>query len=199
MLRQIPQFPEHSISQDGEIIHNINGRQIKQRGQTIKGKLTGYIYATMLAQNYSYLKQVAVHRLVAFAWLPPPPTDKHIWINHKDGNKANNHADNLEWTTISQNIQHKFDTGLYKSPTGKDHWAYGTKRSPRTKAAMSEAKIGRKHPKYKGDYIANFKRFESAIAAGKYLNVASKTISARCNNPKWKIKGFYFIPKQPLI
>lgn len=33
-------------------------------------------------------------------------------INHKDGNKLNNHADNLEWVTRSENDKHAFSLGL---------------------------------------------------------------------------------------
>ena len=51
-----------------------------------------------------------VHRLVAKAFLPPPPSDKHTQVNHKDGDRANNRADNLEWVTPSENVQHSHDT-----------------------------------------------------------------------------------------
>ena len=55
-------------------------------------------------------KSHPVHRLVADAFLPPPPSEKHTQVNHKDGNPANNRADNLAWVTRSENIQHARDT-----------------------------------------------------------------------------------------
>mgnify|MGYP003308107517 CR=1 FL=1 len=48
--------------------------------------------------------------LVTTALIPPPPSDQHTQVNHKDGDPANNRADNLEWVTSSQNIRHSFDT-----------------------------------------------------------------------------------------
>ena len=60
-----------------------------------------------------------VHRQVAAAFIPNP--DVKPQVNHKDGNKANNHVSNLEWVTASENHQHAFDTGLNKAVKGSDH------------------------------------------------------------------------------
>lgn len=49
-----------------------------------------------------------VHRLVAFAFIPNNAPDTKIFINHKDGNRSNNHVDNLEWCTASENIEHAY-------------------------------------------------------------------------------------------
>lgn len=58
-------------------------------------------------------KTSTIHRVVAEC-LVPNPEDKPT-VNHKDGNKTNNHPDNLEWATFSENTQHAYDTGLNKS------------------------------------------------------------------------------------
>lgn len=49
-----------------------------------------------------------LHRLVAFAFLGPPPTQQHIYVNHKDYDKSNNAVDNLEYVTASENVLHSF-------------------------------------------------------------------------------------------
>lgn len=51
-----------------------------------------------------------VHALVANAFLEKP-THANC-VNHKDGNKLNNHVDNLEWTTRGDNVRHAVKTGL---------------------------------------------------------------------------------------
>jgi hypothetical protein len=59
-------------------------------------------------------KTISVHSLVANIFCKKPDIDKKLCINHKDGNKNNNHYSNLEWITLSENTKHAYDTGLKK-------------------------------------------------------------------------------------
>lgn len=42
-------------------------------------------------------------------------TENKKEVNHKDGDKLNNWANNLEWNTHPENVQHAYDTGLCKN------------------------------------------------------------------------------------
>jgi len=55
-------------------------------------------------------KRFFVHRLVAKHFVSG--YKENLIVNHKDGNKQNNNADNLEWVTKSENDLHAFRTGL---------------------------------------------------------------------------------------
>lgn len=53
-----------------------------------------------------------LHRLIALAFLDA--VEGKTDVNHKDGNKLNNHVSNLEWCTPQENNEHGFQTGLLK-------------------------------------------------------------------------------------
>lgn len=59
-------------------------------------------------------KNHLVHRLVAKAFLPNP--ENKPMVNHKDSNPSNNHIENLEWCTQSENIIHGYREGNIKPP-----------------------------------------------------------------------------------
>lgn len=62
--------------------------------------------------NNNKRKTFKVHRLVAQAFIPN--AEGKPQINHKDGDRRNNHVSNLEWVTGSENMVHAYGTGLTK-------------------------------------------------------------------------------------
>jgi NUMOD4 motif-containing protein len=97
-------------------------------------------------------RETLMHRLVAIHFIPNP--DNKPQVNHKKGNKHDNRAAELEWSTISENHLHAFRTGLKKASwtgkTGKDHVS--------SKPVILMGSNGTKE-------------FESTTACAKYLGV----------------------------
>ena len=62
----------------------------------------GYLFV-VLSCNGKH-KTIAVHKLVAQAFIPNP--DDLPIINHKDEDKTNNRVDNLEWCTAKYNMNY---------------------------------------------------------------------------------------------
>ena len=74
-----------------------------------------YEVSSKMAKGYKGFKKEYLHRLVALKFIPNPHgfTD----VNHIDGNKANNHIDNLEWCSRSDNILHAYQNNLNYTPS----------------------------------------------------------------------------------
>jgi hypothetical protein len=109
-LIEDPRFDNVEVSNLGRV------RKIST-GYVYKYKLNnrGYRWVVLLSKLDGERKNVKVHRLVAFAFIPNL-RDPSIYnqVNHKDGLKTNNHVDNLEWMSCKENIQHAWATGIRK-------------------------------------------------------------------------------------
>ena len=74
---------------------------------------TGYIYVRVDITKY------ALHRIIASTFVQNLEPDINNVVNHIDGNKINNSAANLEWTTIKGNNIHNHKCGFIKYHTRK--------------------------------------------------------------------------------
>ncbi len=83
------------------------GRVTSKTGLISKGsqRREGY-YETSITCTPLPKRVVSVHRLVAFAFLGAPPCVSLTYVNHKDLDKGNNSADNLEWVSPAENASH---------------------------------------------------------------------------------------------
>lgn len=112
--KSIPGFSRYEASSFGRL-RSIN---YKNSGKTkvLKPALSdGYLKTMLQADNRSY-KTWNVHKFIAITWLGK--CAKGFVVNHKDGIKINCRPSNLEYVTISENVQHSYDNGLQKPALG---------------------------------------------------------------------------------
>lgn len=100
----INDYPNYTVTEDGLVYNQKSSKYISM----LPNKNVQYLQVSLWKNNQG--KNFYVHRLVAEAHIPNPY--KLPSVNHKDGNRLNNHVSNLEWVTSSENAQHAVDTGL---------------------------------------------------------------------------------------
>lgn len=82
-----------------------------------------------------------VHRLVAAHFLPTASSET---VNHKNGVKTDNRAENLEWATYTENHLHAVDTRLNKQAIAVVDPVSGKKYGSISQAAKGARKSHRK-------------------------------------------------------
>lgn len=101
------------------------------------GGTTGYLGLSLCGDDGRIIR-ANIHRLVAAAFVDHPyGYESHSVVNHLDGNKRNNRADNLEWTTNLGNVRHAIAAGL--RPMGSEMGA----------ARLSESQVAGLRSRYR--------------------------------------------------
>ena len=75
-----------------------------------------YGYFRVSLSKEGKVKAISVHRIVAMTFIEG---NSNLTVNHKDGNKLNNHFSNLEFISASENTKHAHRIGLTKPPKAK--------------------------------------------------------------------------------
>lgn len=134
--KTIDGYENYQVSNMGNVKNIITGKILK--GQN-NGK--GYLHVSLYDNNHK-CKIIMIHRLVAKAFIPNP--NNLPQVNHIDECKTNNRADNLEWITSEDNINH----GTHNTRVGENN--------PNRK------------PIYSVDKFGKVVYYDSARAASKY-------------------------------
>jgi len=105
---RIDGFPTYWVSTHGRVYSEPTRwkRNGGSRGGIMTGTDQGGGYEQVLLKHDGETKGATVHRLVIENLGPEPPAEQHSVVNHIDGNKTNNHIDNLEWVTDLENRLH---------------------------------------------------------------------------------------------
>lgn len=118
-----------------------------------------------------------VHVLVAKAFVDNP--DGKPFVNHIDGDKHNNRADNLEWVTALENIRHAIKTGL---------------RDPHSTPRRYGADNHTSKPVLQYDLQGNFiARWGGQSEAARFMGCRSCEISAAVDRKNRTCCGFMWV------
>lgn len=153
--------------------NTFDGRKVNGKIMTLCEDSDGYLLAHLRKENISF--NAKVHRLVALAFINNKYGKPEV--NHIDGDKRNNHIDNLEWVTCSENLKHSFrvlhrkHNRILKDKTGDLH--------PTSK------------PVLQFDLNGNFiKRHGSARQASIYIGLYDTAIASAINKNRNIIYGY---------
>lgn len=104
--------PDDGVVYENNYVVFSNGMIFNLHGERIVGHINrdGYINGIINRKNMQF------HRIIASIFCKREIGKNYI--NHIDGNKQNNNADNLEWVTRSENAKHSFNTGLQNNISG---------------------------------------------------------------------------------
>lgn len=161
--RKVDGFP-YSVTSDGVVRND-------RTGHILKPATSNSGYRCVKLWDGGKGKNSFVHRLVALAFVPNPNHKPEV--NHIDGDKTNNSANNLEWVTGAENKRH------CREVLGKIN------RSPNTEAANNACKK-------RVRCIDTGKEYESITAAAKAIGAAQSSLSDHLLGHKRNCKGLSF-------
>lgn len=103
--KRVADFPDYEISNLGRV-RNASGKVLKPQTNPKNGYLQIMLHNGIDGKK---IKLNYLHRLVATYFLPQPQ-EGQTQINHKDGNRADNTASNLQWKYASD--KENFNAGI---------------------------------------------------------------------------------------
>jgi hypothetical protein len=101
--KEIKDHENYEISNFGRVKNKTTNYILSQKNEG------GYLRISLKIPKSTKSKMYLVHRLVAQTFIPNP--ENKPTVNHKDKNKSNNKVENLEWSTMKEQAEHKKSDG----------------------------------------------------------------------------------------
>jgi len=154
----IKEFQNYSCDTNGNVFSK--KRKLKQSLRN------GYLCVSLC--NKGLCKTINVHRLIAETFIPNPENKPQV--NHINGIKTDNRAENLEWVTQSENMIHAIKNKLFLPPQKN--------RTYLSKEICQYDLTG-----------AFIKKYPSANEAYRQTKISQRHISSCANGGEYRISG----------
>ena len=174
-IKGFEQCEGYKIYEDGRVesYKDNHGNIHNEPKKVLKGypNTKGYLLVDLRPK-----RAIKIHRLVACAFIDNPFNKPQV--NHIDGNKNNNHCNNLEWVTNSENQIHANKIGLRKPAKGEDNYQYNSEHKNCKKVRQLTLD---------GEEVSVF---NSLAMAGRSIGKGYSLISGCCNGKCQTAYGF---------
>lgn len=158
--REIPGYARYMACANGYVVS-------KKTGYIHRGnkKKTGY-YEVCLRDDEGKKRSVLIHRIIAEAFCAK--TGEGLEVNHINGEKNDNRADNLEWVSHNENLKHAYESGAREDDVS-------AKRVVAENMETGEVKI-----------------FNSIYSAARQLGISQGNICMCCKGRRLYAGGYYW-------
>lgn len=163
-----------------------NGKRI--RGKLIKphtNRATGYSCVGLCKGGRR--RTITVHRLVALAFVPS--VDGANTVNHIDEDKQNNNAYNLEWLTLTDNLN--YGTHNARANENRKYYSGARHHNYGLRGANAHTHKGRVVAVGVNDPSKRFE-FDTAATASRALGLSSGQICDAINGKAKSCGGYYW-------
>lgn len=155
--RTIEGFPDYEVSNLGRVRSNKYQKALIRKPRL---GTNGY-YQVGLYVNGKRIRK-SIHRLVAQAFIPGACNS--LEVNHINGIKTDNTAENLEWVTSSENKMHAVRTGLKSGQKSKIKISLKEKKAPDWKLTERQVREIKASNLPGGDLAQKYKVSHSRIS-----------------------------------
>lgn len=182
--KDVPDFPLYKVSNLGRLCSMWGCGRIIER----KPRNNGYIILSLYNKNNKKCisKMISLHRLVANVFIPNPNNKPQV--NHKNGIKTDNRAENLEWVTVSENGYHA--TNVIK--TNKVPYMKGFKMPESAIKKLSKRMLEKNHKAKKVMCIETGEIFSSARQASIKIGLKGNQVAYCCTGKKRSAKKLHW-------
>lgn len=117
-LYEVSNGRTYRVYKNGRVVSNpydcpdVTGRVRHFEEKECKPSISRFGYFTLNLGGRKALEKWQLHRLVAYVWNENP--DGLETVDHIDGDKGNNSAENLRWCSLSENIRKGFEDGRFE-------------------------------------------------------------------------------------